>query len=476
MALAVPVREAAPLCFQRCLKVRGAWGYTRLQRGGHFVVHRPGRSRERGAADMQALDANDVAIVELAHQQEELGLRARVGGDCLVHAAQGRHGGLCVRQIPPARSVLRRLGRLRSTARGAGFGRLRSPAPGLHGAPGPGGNQVTVCPRAIMEKFHERTVGIREVRRRKEARAAEEQVAAVAVEAQLSLPAFRAGDLGRAEQEGAQSGLYCRRHHGVRACLPDGFFRAGDVHSLHEVFGTGVADRPEVGVEAFPADGRPRALEQAQAADHVAQHGNDFRVVEPALARGLVGLRVVVQGVLVFFEIDQAPRHLFEEHRPLSVQARRAIPEPPLHVAGGIRARVEGVQGRLRRDRQGRRTDVQPQIGLGDDALHGGLCALVKAPRGGLQVQDQGLQALTPPLVHNRLKSTVAVLDFRLLLVPTDLGGLPLHARDVRLQGSHHLHRLHVLHGIHGDGSLRDILLGLRGLAGRSGLAGFRVF
>ena len=153
----------------------------------------------------------------------------------------------------------------------------------------------------------------------------------------------------------------------------------------------------------------------------------------------------------MFFEIDQAPRHLFEEHRPLSVQARGAIPKPPLDVAGGIRARVEGVQRLLRRDRQGRRTDVQAQIGLGDDALHGGLRALVKAPRGGLQVKDQRLELVTPPLVHNRLKSTIAVLDFDLPLVPNDLRGLALDARDVCLQGSHHLNGVHVMHGIHSD-------------------------
>ena len=43
--------------------------------------------------------------------------------------------------------------------------------------------------------------------------------------------------------------------------------------------------------------------------------------VEAALARGFVGLLVVGQGVLVLFEIDQAPRHLLEEHGPISVQA-----------------------------------------------------------------------------------------------------------------------------------------------------------
>ena len=96
------------------------------------------------------------------------------------------------------------MNRLSSTARGAGIGRLTSAAPGFHGAPDPAGKQVTVFPRAVMEKLHERIVGIREVRRRKEARAAEEQVAAVAVEAQLSLSALRAG--GRAEEESAQSG------------------------------------------------------------------------------------------------------------------------------------------------------------------------------------------------------------------------------------------------------------------------------
>ena len=160
----------------------------------------------------------------------------------------------------------------------------------------------------------------------------------------------------------------------------------------------------------------------------------------------------------------------------ITIQARRAISKPPLHVAGGIRARVEGVQRRLRGNRQGRRTDIQPQIGVGDGALHGGRCIVVKAPRRGLQVQDQGLQALTPSLVHDRLKSTVVVLDFGLPFVPTDGGGLLLHARDVRLQGSHHLHGLHVLHGVHGDGSFRGVLVGLRELAARSGVGGLRVF
>ena len=280
MAFAVPVREASPLCCQGCLEVRGTWGYTGLERGSHFVVHRPRRSREKRAADMQTLDANDETIVKLAHQQEELGLRARIGGDCLVHAAQGRHGGLGIRQIHSTPLLSRRLGRLTSTACGA------------HGALSAANNQVIVISRAIMEKLHKWIVGICKVWRRKKARTTEKQVAAMAVVAQLCFATLRAGDVGRAEQKGAQSGFYFRWHHGIRACHPQTFFWAGDVHSLHEVLGAGAADRPEVGAEALPADGRPRALEQAQAADHVAQNGDDLRVVEPALARGLVVLLV----------------------------------------------------------------------------------------------------------------------------------------------------------------------------------------
>ena len=100
---------------------------------------------------------------------------------------------------------------------------------------------------------------------------------------------------------------------------------------------------------------------------------------------------------------------------------------------------------------------------------------MVKTSCGGLQVQDQRLHALTPALVDNRLKSTVAVLNFGFLLVPNDLGSLPLHTRDVRLQGSHHHHGLHVLHGIYSDGGFRNILLEFRGLAARCGFDGFRI-
>ena len=47
--------------------------------------------------------------------------------------------------------LLRRLGRLKSTARGAGLGRPSSAAPGVHGAFAPGDNQVTVFPWAVMD-------------------------------------------------------------------------------------------------------------------------------------------------------------------------------------------------------------------------------------------------------------------------------------------------------------------------------------
>ena len=57
---------------------------------------------------MQALQADDVAVVELRHQQEELGLRPRVCCHYLVHPLQRRHGRRWTPQV--------RASRLRSAA------------------------------------------------------------------------------------------------------------------------------------------------------------------------------------------------------------------------------------------------------------------------------------------------------------------------------------------------------------------------
>ena len=68
VTFAVAVRETAPLRFKWRLKVGGARHHARLQRRGHLVVHRPERSGQRHAANVETIHANDAAVVQLAHQ------------------------------------------------------------------------------------------------------------------------------------------------------------------------------------------------------------------------------------------------------------------------------------------------------------------------------------------------------------------------------------------------------------------------
>jgi hypothetical protein len=68
VALAVAMREPATLCFKGCLHVGGARRHARLQGGGHLVLNRSKWFGECQSTDVKSLHADDVAVVQLAHE------------------------------------------------------------------------------------------------------------------------------------------------------------------------------------------------------------------------------------------------------------------------------------------------------------------------------------------------------------------------------------------------------------------------
>ena len=169
--LAVAVREATALGLKWCLNVGCAWSDARLQGRGNLIVHRSTRPGERHAADVKALHANAVAVVELAHEQEELRLCSRIFCNNLVHSAQRRHPRLRRGQITAC-------------------SRLSNAADA----------DVLVRPRAIVEQLHQGAARVREVRRGKEVRRSEQQIVAMPIETKRCLPPFRAWDIGCTEK------------------------------------------------------------------------------------------------------------------------------------------------------------------------------------------------------------------------------------------------------------------------------------
>ena len=63
------------------------------------------------------------------------------------------------------------------------------------------------------------------------------------------------------------------------------------------------------------------------------------------MRRSLVGLRVAWQSVLVL-NVDQPPSLLLVQHRPLPIEAKRSVSEPPFDVARQIRPSTERAQRR----------------------------------------------------------------------------------------------------------------------------------
>ena len=52
---------------------------------------------------------------------------------------------------------------------------------------------------------------------------------------------------------------------------------------------------------------------------------------------------MAIAPVLELLLVEEHARHFLEEHGTVSLQVRRAVPEPPLDVAGWIGPRVEGT-------------------------------------------------------------------------------------------------------------------------------------
>ena len=89
---------------------------------------------------MQPVHADDVAIVQLAHEEEELGLSSRVRRDDLMHASQRRHVGLRGRQV--ASKPMRGASGTLSSGPGGG---LRCIATAVH---------VALLPGAVVQQLH----------------------------------------------------------------------------------------------------------------------------------------------------------------------------------------------------------------------------------------------------------------------------------------------------------------------------------
>ena len=168
MTFAVAVCEATALSFQRCLRVGRARSDARLKGRGDLVVHRRPRRAQRRAADVEAFDADDEAVVQLTHEQKELRLCPRILRDYLMHVPERRHPRLSVRQETNDCLLLlleRQTGWLRGRA-GRWPGTLRSSAGGrsamLSRAVGvrlkcPARGEMAVVGRSVVEQLDDRT-------------------------------------------------------------------------------------------------------------------------------------------------------------------------------------------------------------------------------------------------------------------------------------------------------------------------------
>ena len=95
----------------------------------------------------------------------------------------------------------------------------------------------------------------------------------------------------------------------------DALLGTGDAHGLHELLGGGTCQRLQVRVKPLSADGGPGAFEQPHASHHVAQHRDDLRVVEAALARGHIWHVICGKRALVLLNVDESSGHLLETNQ-----------------------------------------------------------------------------------------------------------------------------------------------------------------
>ena len=66
--------------------------------------------------------------------------------------------------------------------------------------------------------------------------------------------------------------------------------------------------------------------------------------------------------ILVIIDVQKAACDLLTQHRPNPSKGRGAVAEPPLDVAGRVRASVKGIQWALRRNRKGREAHIQASV------------------------------------------------------------------------------------------------------------------
>ena len=86
MPLAVSMEEASPLCLKRSLHICGAWCHAGLQRCSDLILHGLEWPSQGAASDVQALDAYDVAIMQLSYKYAEFSLSSRTCCHNLMHS------------------------------------------------------------------------------------------------------------------------------------------------------------------------------------------------------------------------------------------------------------------------------------------------------------------------------------------------------------------------------------------------------
>ena len=389
--------------------------------------------------------------MQLAHQEEELGLCSGVCCDNLVHASQRRHARFGGRQV-----ASQRLGR--GVVGGPGVScRLRSAAcDGLKSAVAH--VKVGVLAWAVVQHLHQRVVGVGKVRSVKEARWAPEEVVRMPIEAKLPFATFSASHVGGAEQQGLESCFDLGWHVWPTASGPNALPWTGNVHGLHELLGSGAGQHLQVRIKPLSADGGSCAFEQPHASHNVAHDRDDLRIVEATLGRGHIWYSICGKRVLVLLNVYESSRHLLEQHRAFSLEPWTAIAEPPLNVASRPCPCVEGIHRTFRWDGKSRRAHRQSAIGVGDSAFHCRLSVLAKFAHRGLHVEDHRLHALSASFVADRLKNAVLVLDLCCLLVSDDCCSVRLQCLDVAPECLHHLDGLDIMHWVHGDGSLCRVI------------------
>ena len=166
---------------------------------------------------------------------------------------------------------------------------------------------------------------------------------------------------------------------------------------------------------------------------------------------------VAVQVILVLLDVQEAARDLLNQHGPIPLKGGGAVAKPPLDVAGRVRASVEGVQRRLRRNGEGRRANMQASVCCVEGFLHCGQHVIVESACRLLDVQDELLHAMPATLVDNRLERPGPILNLRTLLILDDLRSVSCDGFDICIQGLQELDRLDTVHRVHRDAVLGDV-------------------